>query len=327
MHSQVSHLYDYTEYGDRYDFGNEFDEFSPWDNGLDIFGNSLAPEESMIGAELEALIFRNLTEAMKGTSGLGQYDSDNISDVDAGTSTVELIVCAHCGKGGKLNRCGRCKKAYYCSKEHQTANYQIHEVACRKAGAEIKAAKNASPPVQSPSTNGSHAFDPVNISALESGMHELLDMFQAIGESTSNKKNKALLKKAVHVCEQILRQGNPMGEPLPQVICMLIEAKAMLQEYEKEEEGGCCPSDKNATPVVVEDLPAVTMSPRDLLEAQIKHALHLAENDTSQKSDLVEVHASESFRLLVSLIDASPSIIYFLFLQVCFLSYFLCSCL
>ena len=38
--------------------------------------------------------------------------------------------CQVCGEG-TYRRCGRCKQTYYCSKEHQTADWKCHKMACK----------------------------------------------------------------------------------------------------------------------------------------------------------------------------------------------------
>ncbi|PVH72699.1 hypothetical protein DL98DRAFT_609844 [Cadophora sp. DSE1049] len=42
--------------------------------------------------------------------------------------------CEHCGKGGKLMKCGACKTkaVWYCCKEHQKAGWKLHKWTCEK---------------------------------------------------------------------------------------------------------------------------------------------------------------------------------------------------
>ncbi|KAK5732567.1 hypothetical protein LTR17_010382 [Elasticomyces elasticus] len=40
-------------------------------------------------------------------------------------------VCAICGKGGYLFKCGRCKTSYYCSKPCQAKDWPIHKIVCK----------------------------------------------------------------------------------------------------------------------------------------------------------------------------------------------------
>ena len=41
--------------------------------------------------------------------------------------------CANCGiKREKMQKCGRCKKAHYCSKECQAQAWPEHKKACKK---------------------------------------------------------------------------------------------------------------------------------------------------------------------------------------------------
>ncbi len=41
-------------------------------------------------------------------------------------------VCDQCGQVAKLSGCGRCRKAWYCSKECQTAAWPMHKAECGK---------------------------------------------------------------------------------------------------------------------------------------------------------------------------------------------------
>ncbi|KAK5709127.1 Egl nine 1 [Elasticomyces elasticus] len=45
-------------------------------------------------------------------------------------------VCAICGKGGYLFKCGRCKTSYYCSKPCQATNWPRHKIVCNFIAAE-----------------------------------------------------------------------------------------------------------------------------------------------------------------------------------------------
>lgn len=40
--------------------------------------------------------------------------------------------CAECGKPERLLRCGQCKSAYYCCKEHQQMHWKVHKPDCVK---------------------------------------------------------------------------------------------------------------------------------------------------------------------------------------------------
>ncbi|KAJ1478795.1 hypothetical protein T484DRAFT_1960341 [Baffinella frigidus] len=45
--------------------------------------------------------------------------------------SASATCCAHCGKrGSSLNRCSRCKQAFYCGAECQKAGWKLHKAAC-----------------------------------------------------------------------------------------------------------------------------------------------------------------------------------------------------
>jgi hypothetical protein len=44
--------------------------------------------------------------------------------------SVEIMACRICGKTEGTMRCGRCKVAAYCGKEHQRADWTVHKKGC-----------------------------------------------------------------------------------------------------------------------------------------------------------------------------------------------------
>ena len=68
-------------------------------------------------------------EEVQGGPSAGRNDAPN-KDEQPPTST--FLICAHCGhRSDKLKRCSRCKCTYYCSPEHQRADYWDHKYACK----------------------------------------------------------------------------------------------------------------------------------------------------------------------------------------------------
>jgi hypothetical protein len=45
---------------------------------------------------------------------------------------IAYMVCGRCGMQGKLKMCSTCKKAFYCSKECQQADWKEHKKMCKK---------------------------------------------------------------------------------------------------------------------------------------------------------------------------------------------------
>jgi hypothetical protein len=67
-------------------------------------------------------------------------------DVDAATIRVLRRVCVVCGKTpqglkGRLNKCGACQVAHYCSGECQVADWPKHEGECEQMGADAEVAE------------------------------------------------------------------------------------------------------------------------------------------------------------------------------------------
>ncbi|KAH6984448.1 hypothetical protein BKA56DRAFT_654850 [Ilyonectria sp. MPI-CAGE-AT-0026] len=56
---------------------------------------------------------------------------EEMLEIGAGAEArVEATVCAVCGKMEGIKKCGRCKAVAYCSKDHQKADWKIHERVC-----------------------------------------------------------------------------------------------------------------------------------------------------------------------------------------------------
>jgi len=46
------------------------------------------------------------------------------------SASVEIMACRICGKTEGTMRCGRCKVAAYCGREHQRADWKVHKKGC-----------------------------------------------------------------------------------------------------------------------------------------------------------------------------------------------------
>lgn len=126
---------------------------------------------------------------------------------------------------------------------------------------------------------------------LQSDMLELLDMFEAVqGQSTSQEK-MAILRKCIHVCQQIIERGNPIRAPLPQVVTILGEAKSMLQMIEKEDMAGIEVRMKEFEGVA-ESAHMSRVSIQSLLQTEVKEALERADKEEEEQATngVSEVH-------------------------------------
>ena len=57
-----------------------------------------------------------------------------INDLEPGRRAATKS-CAVCGIQANLQTCIRCRKVYYCSREHQKAHWKsVHKRECRKPG-------------------------------------------------------------------------------------------------------------------------------------------------------------------------------------------------
>ena len=45
---------------------------------------------------------------------------------------ISMKLCVICGKKDRVLQCSRCKKVFYCSKEHQQLDWKSHKVSCKK---------------------------------------------------------------------------------------------------------------------------------------------------------------------------------------------------
>lgn len=117
---------------------------------------------------------------------------------------------------------------------------------------------------------------------LQSDMLELLDMFEAVQGQITSQEKIAILRKCIHVCQQIIERGNPIRAPLPQVVTILGEAKSMLQMIEKEEAAGIEVSAKEFE----EGAESPWMSQvsfKNLLQTEVKEALERADREDEEQ--------------------------------------------
>jgi hypothetical protein len=72
-------------------------------------------------------------EHFLGLSGNMNRLNMDLRAADSSKDTAGLVTCTLCGKcpqGVKLKLCGRCKKARYCCKDHQTQHWSLHKKTC-----------------------------------------------------------------------------------------------------------------------------------------------------------------------------------------------------
>lgn len=142
-----------------------------------------------------------------------------------------------------------------------------------------------------PQGNMSYPETDQDTDILQSDMLELLDMFEAVqGQSTSQEK-MAILRKCIHVCQQIIERGNPIRAPLPQVVTILGEAKSMLQMIEKEDMAGIEVRMKEFEGVA-ESAHMSRVSIQSLLQTEVKEALERADKEEEEQATngVSEVH-------------------------------------
>lgn len=56
--------------------------------------------------------------------------SDSVQPQMENTASSGERTCAHCGKVGNLERCGKCKATFYCSRPYQASDYANHKANC-----------------------------------------------------------------------------------------------------------------------------------------------------------------------------------------------------
>ncbi|KAK5709121.1 hypothetical protein LTR17_020055 [Elasticomyces elasticus] len=126
------------------------------------------------------------------------------------------LVCGICGsssnaKGGTLLRCGRCKLAYYCTKECQTKDWPFHKLASPLPG--TKGWKHISVPADL-HTNGFPAVLVTMTPRAQGWMYEMTGSFTKNGNPASAKLTDANITTALGFP---LRYGGfpKTGLPLP----------------------------------------------------------------------------------------------------------------
>lgn len=155
------------------------------------------------------------------------YDADQ--DSAAALSTLSVKVCAHCNSGGKLMICTGCRNTYYCSREHQSADWRNgHKETCKAGGTQRSsvAATSAAPrEILEPGER------PLSIEMLE-----LAELFKSVHKDMPEENKEGALRKVIHVCELIIKRGNPDNIPIAQVFYMLQEARQMIRPFVAERE-------------------------------------------------------------------------------------------
>lgn len=76
----------------------------------------------------------NATEAYENPTERTQYFQDSGSFSSALANRQECNFCGVSGTSQKLVRCTRCKKAWYCGKVCQLADWKAHKKECNLAG-------------------------------------------------------------------------------------------------------------------------------------------------------------------------------------------------
>jgi len=88
--------------------------------------------------------------------------------------------CAYCGKVGRFKKCSACHSAYYCSKEHQVADWEKHKTKC----VELKASR-----LQSKSSTENNSANkrgvPMEIESVNS-FHKKPNLSSALSSSSSS---------------------------------------------------------------------------------------------------------------------------------------------
>jgi hypothetical protein len=68
-------------------------------------------------------------------------------------------------------------------------------------------------------------------------MLELAELFKSVHKDMPEENKEGALRKVIHVCELIIKRGNPDNIPIPQVFYMLQEARQMIRPFVAEREG------------------------------------------------------------------------------------------
>ena len=118
---------------------------------------------------------------------------------------------------------------------------------------------------------------------LQSDMLELLDMFEAVQGQITSQEKMPILRKCIHVCQQIIGRGNPIQAPPPQVVTILGEVKSMLQMLEKEDTAGIEVRAKEFEGVAA-SAHMSRASIKNLLQAEVKEALERADREEEEQA-------------------------------------------
>ena len=142
-----------------------------------------------------------------------------------------------------------------------------------------------------PQGNMSYPETDQDTDILQSDMLELLDMYEAVQGQITSQEKMAILRKCIHVCQQIIERGNPIRAPLPQVVTILGEAKSMLQMIEKEDMAGIEVRTKEFEGVA-ESVHMSQVSMKSLLQTEVKEALERADKEEEEQATngVSEVH-------------------------------------
>lgn len=182
----------------------------------------LAHREKLIAA---AKAGKSLDERPSTQYNFTAYDDD--PDSAAGLSALTVKACAHCNSGGKLMICTGCRKTYYCSREHQAADWRNgHKEACKTGVTQKPQTVQVAPrEILEPGER------PLSIEMLE-----LAELFKSVHKDMPEENKEGALRKVIHVCELIIKRGNPDNIPIPQVFYMLQEARQMIRPFVAERE-------------------------------------------------------------------------------------------
>ncbi|KAK5732561.1 hypothetical protein LTR17_010376 [Elasticomyces elasticus] len=116
-------------------------------------------------------------------------------------TTTARLVCCICGacsnaNGGTLLKCGRCKAAYYCTKDCQAKDWPFHKLACKLITAPMPKDKGWRP-VEIPKELVTKGFPCAILSMTTNGKFEVQGAFVNGGGPTSPKITEAPISTAL----------------------------------------------------------------------------------------------------------------------------------
>ena len=201
----------------------------------------LAHRDKLIAA---AKAGKSLDADTRSSSQYHYMNQDAEEESAAALAALTVKECAHCNSGGKLFICTGCRKAYYCSREHQAADWRNgHRETCKTGGSKPSVVKAG--PVLEPGER------PLSVEMLE-----LAELFKSVHKDMPEENKEGALRKVIHVCELIIKRGNPDNIPIPQVFYMLQEARQMIRPFVQEREAreareaGLVPDEPESEPEV-----------------------------------------------------------------------------